>query len=196
MLSWKESMVGIDKINLQRLQSLHELHKHSMSILTYNMQIGNLHLQPQQKNPTKKKNHKTSLKPWNNIRSKQHCPDLQNSFENIWNMITYYVSMSTCEKCFCLTWRIFFNIFFFFFGPTKCSWWEEDLWLVLMSGAVGVVASVTVALWTPPVAATVFVLLPPLQSLPCWSWEPKLVESRVLHCVSSCVCVLTQGFWT
>jgi hypothetical protein len=39
----------------------------------------------------------------NNIRSKQHCPDLQNSFENIWNMITYYVSMSTCEKCFRLT---------------------------------------------------------------------------------------------
>jgi len=32
--------------------------------------------------------------------------------------------------------------------------------------SVGVIASATVALWTPPVAATVFVL-PPLQSLPC-----------------------------
>jgi hypothetical protein len=137
------------------------------------------------------------LKPLNNIRSNQHCPDLQNSFENIWNMITYYVSMSTCEKCFCLTQRIFFNIFFFFFfGPIKCSWWEEDLWLVLLSGAVGVVASATVALLTPPAAATVFALLPRLQSLPCWSWEPKLVETRVLHCVSTCVCVPTQGFWT
>jgi hypothetical protein len=32
--------------------------------------------------------------------------------------------------------------------------------------SAGVIASATVALWTPPVAATVFVL-PPLQSLPC-----------------------------
>jgi len=89
---FKRNMVAIDKINPQRLQSLHELHEHSMSILTYDtqmvnfiLQFGNLHLQQQQKNPIKKKkNNKTSFKPWNNIRSKQRCPNLQNSFENIW----------------------------------------------------------------------------------------------------------------
>jgi hypothetical protein len=55
-------MVGIDKINPQRLQSLHELHEHSMSIVTYDtqmvnliLQFGNLYLQQQQKSPIKKK---------------------------------------------------------------------------------------------------------------------------------------------
>jgi len=58
----KGNMVGIDKINPQRLQSLHELHEHSMSIVTYDtqmvnliLQFGNLYLQQQQKSPIKKK---------------------------------------------------------------------------------------------------------------------------------------------